>query len=125
MIFRKLLGILKRENPAASPRVFDLADHEVKQLKDLRALDEWQTYLSVLDRQMTLYGEAMLSPGARDSAFFHEMRGMCLGLRMAGIVVDDILQTETEREKQSERSRSEPWDARAAALFGTSAWNER
>lgn len=103
MIFRKLLSILNPPKKAEPP--LGLSESEIRALKDLAQTDEWQVYLTAIDRQSTLYGEQMLLQ--RDAAMLHECRGIVLGLRQAGTLIEWITQQETKPvERTDERSRS-------------------
>lgn len=121
--FRSLIEILERK-PAPRPdekprRMFDLADHEVAMLRELSGTDEFQLFQRVVDQQMNFYAENMLA--SRDSNVLHEMRGYVMGLRHAGMLVDEILTKEQEQTNFGRR-RSDTGNPRAAATFGSAYW---
>lgn len=125
-IFRDLLEILKptpQVQTTPPENMFGLGDAEILSLAELRATEEWPIFLKVLDCQSTLYGEAMLASVSVEKMW--EMRGYILGLRRAGILVDEILQKQKESKTEDERRRSQQFranDHRATALYGTASW---
>jgi hypothetical protein len=119
-MFRKLWDML---HPKEEKRVFGLTDVEVRALKDLRATDEWQVFLKVLDMQSTMEGEGMLA--TMDATQMWLSKGRILGLRRAGFLIDEILLKETETRKTDERRRfneQHATDHVKSALYGTPAW---
>jgi hypothetical protein len=119
-MFRKLWDML---HPKEEKRVFGLTDVEVRALKDLRATDEWQVFLKVLDMQSTMEGEGMLA--TMDATQMWLSKGRILGLRRAGFLIDEILLKETETQKDNERRRysaEHATDHVKSALYGTPAW---
>jgi hypothetical protein len=119
-MFRKLWDML---HPKEEKRVFGLTDVEVRALKDLRATDEWQVFLKVLDMQSTMEGEGMLA--TMDATQMWLSKGRILGLRRAGFLIDEILLKETETRKTDERRRfnkQHATDHVKSATYGTPAW---
>jgi hypothetical protein len=121
---RSLAEILRR-TPAPTPdekprRMFDLSDHEVEMLRQLRNTDEFELYQRVLDQQMNFYAENMLQ--SRDTNVLHEMRGYTMGVRHAGMLVDEILNKEQEFNHIGRR-RQDTGNPRAAATYGSAYWN--
>lgn len=125
--FRRLADILdakpaREGDPVAPP--YELTDHEIAGLRDLRRLEEWEIFLTALDRRTVLVGEGMIT--ARDTVALHEARGVIMGLRIAGTLVDEILKSDTIRKDADERRRSNESDAGrriAAATINTPAFS--
>lgn len=119
-MFRKLADII---NPKQPKREFDLSDAEVEKLRDLRDASGYPVFLKTLDLRINIHGEAMLASQTIEKMW--EMRGYIMGLRAAGLIVDEILQKEKEL-SEYERRRSDgnryATDHVATALYGTPSW---
>ena len=129
-MFKPLLQIL-RERRARSrtpdqplPLPLDLSSDEIDALSAIPSAS-WTVYLQALDKLTTLESETLLS--SRDSALLNETRGLILGLRRAGTLVDEILIKVKEVHAFNDKLRTNAAlraaaEHRVAALYGSSAW---
>lgn len=120
-LFRKLKDIL---NPKQEDRPYGLSEADVGKLRELKGSAGFGLFLSLLDKRAIMYGEGLLQ--AQTTEKMWEMRGYIMGLRAAGLIVDEILQKEKER-SEHERSRSDGRqfrnDHRDTALYGTPSFS--
>lgn len=119
-LFRRLRDII---NPPKEERPYGLTEGEVQKLRELEGSGAWKVYQKVLDLRINFYGEGMLSSVSTEKMW--EMRGYIMGIRAAGLIVDEILQKEKELSEHAERRRSTSIranDHRVTALLNTPSW---
>lgn len=127
-LFKRLAEIISpvapQETVAGFQIPFDLSPPQWDRLKALREHPDWPLFLRALDETTIFAGEAMVS-GAKDESL-HFYRGMVLGLRKAGTLLDEAVQHEQQwKNDAAQRTRRrEPGD-RNFALFGSPGWNKR
>lgn len=125
-LFRRLAEILSppkaSQTEAGYVIPFGLTPPEWEALKTLRERPEWPIFLQALDFVAILSAEQLLVAAKDESLHFH--RGMALGLRKAGTLLDEALVDEKNwKHEQQQRTRiaSDP-AGRSVALFGSPGW---
>lgn len=121
-LFRRLSDILDAW-AGKDYEPWKLEPHEIDALRTLRHTDEWAVFLKVLDTQSILYGEDLIA--TMDANRMWMLKGHILGIRKAGILVDEILKSEQEKAKKDERRRSNAGhehDHELTALINTPGW---
>lgn len=112
--------------PLATGNYLNLTPQELNALRELSISPEYRIWQEALDRRSILVSEKLLTAG--DAFRLAQLQGTLLGLRLAGTLVDEALQQETNA--ANERSRQPHKRDRDAALrntaYGTPAWpNQR
>jgi hypothetical protein len=117
-MFRKLFDMLNPKAPEERP--YGLTQGQVAELRGWWS--DNALYLELLDKRSTMYGEALLAAPTTEKMW--EMRGYIMGLRAAGLLVDEILQKEKELSDNGRRRSTERIDDhRITALYGTPGWS--
>lgn len=129
-MFKSLKEFFKPEKPSSTEQGFHLpyklSNSDYQSLRRLSAMDEWDVYRRTLDEIIKLRGEALLA--SNDDATIHMHRGFILGLRKAGLLVDEMEFAEQGHLKQERRrndARSTDEGQRQVATFGSPAWRGR
>jgi len=101
-IFRSLKDFLKPRPPAGKP--YGLTTDKIERLKALRSNSNWSVYAELLDTITTMYAEAILISGKHSDQDLN--RGIVLGIRKAGLVIDELMRAEKEQANLDGRRES-------------------
>ena len=122
-MFRSIFELIDRiRSPESSRPKYDLSEEDFKYLELLRDKKEFEVYLKAVDRQANFIADGLLA--SQDSYNDTLQKGILLGLRKAGTLVDEILQ-QRHHAAESKRRRTDRGPdqlQRTAALFGSPAW---
>ena len=117
-LVRSIAELLRPAKQVETDPPLGLTEGELGILRDLGATEEWRVFQKAVDAQTNLYGEAMLHAGTTDNVHF--MRGVVLGLRQAGMLIEQLLIADKERtENERRRSERKSWDPAAVATYGS------
>lgn len=114
------------EVPVIAPDAnFGITEEDIASLRTLRESKGFESLVKLLDAQVKIYAEQLLSPSSRDAATLHELRGVLIGLRKAAFLVDETLAhanarvTPEQRAAAAEHARV---SRERASTYATPAW---
>jgi hypothetical protein len=103
-----------------------LSERGLRRLQSLQTMEEWDTFVEVLDELVKFNAEALL--GAQRTEDVHFYRGFISGIRKAATVIHEISLGEQSltSEKRRRENAGTDFDSkhRLSALFGSPAWRK-
>lgn len=121
-MIKKIRDILKPK-PITNP--YGLKDGQIAKLKGLSTNTAFKDFQELLDSLCTLLAEGLLLES--DEANLHMTRGYILGLRRAGTIVDEIINSlesaDVGQRRDAAREQRER-ERRRLATFGTGFWRD-
>jgi len=120
-IFRTFKDFLRPRPPTGKP--YNLTLDKIERLKALRTNPSWVVYSELLDTITTMYAEAILTAEKRHEQDLN--RGIVLGIRKAGLIIDELIKAEKEQANLNARRESGHADNRLRqrlSTFGSSLY---
>lgn len=119
-MFKRLRDIFAPP-PAATGHSHGLTQKQVEALTRLSVNADFLTFQEALDATIILQGEKLLATS--DAFSLARLQGVLLGLRRAGTLVAEVLQSEQHAAADRKPAGRDTASARRISTFGTPAWS--